>query len=421
MNDFSVPNAVDDLDAAAGRMVGGPATSGTVAPGHEAAGAADAVAGTADAAVPGAVGAAAVHPDTAVHPDVDVVVIGAGQAGLASAHHLRRTGFAPGSAFVVLDHARGPGGAWQYRWPTLTFGAVHGMHALPGMELTGADPTRPSSEVIAEYFAAYERAFELPVRRPVHVHAVREGEGGRLRVETSAGVWMPRALINATGTWDRPFWPHSPGQGDFRGRQLHTAQYRGPEEFARLRVIVVGGGTSAVQHLMEIAPYAAATTWVTRRPPDFRAGPFDEERGRAAVALVEERVRRGLPPLSVVSVTGLPLTDAVRRARETGVLDRHPMFDRITPDGVVWRNGRHLHADVILWATGFRAALDHLAPLRLREPGGGVRLDGTRTVADPRVHLVGYGPSASTIGAGRAGRAAVRDIRRLLARTPAAA
>ncbi|MER7716129.1 NAD(P)-binding domain-containing protein [Streptomyces flaveolus] len=347
--------------------------------------------------------------------EVEVVVVGAGQAGLAGAYHLRRTGFEPERDFVVLDHSPGPGGAWQFRWPSLTYGKVHGMHALPGMELTGADPARPSSAVVAEYFAAYERAFDLRVRRPVDVRAVREGNGGRLLVETSDGTWSTRALINATGTWDRPFWPRYPGQETFRGRQVHTAQYAGPEEFAGQRVIVVGGGASGTQHLLEIAPYAAATTWVTRRPPVFREGPFDEDAGRAAVALVEERVRQGLPPKSVVSVTGLPLNDAIRAGLESGVLDRQPMFDRITPDGAEWSDGRQVSADVILWATGFRAAIEHLRPLRLREAGGGIRVEGTRAVADPRVHLVGYGPSASTIGANRAGRAAVRDIRRLLA------
>ncbi|MEV5813575.1 NAD(P)-binding domain-containing protein [Streptomyces mutabilis] len=347
--------------------------------------------------------------------EVEVVVIGAGQAGLAAAHHLRRTGFEPERDFVVLDHSPGPGGAWQFRWPSLTYGKVHGMHALPGMELTGADPARPSAEVIGEYFAAYEKTFDLRVRRPVDVRAVREGTGGRLLVETSAGNRSTRALINATGTWDRPFWPRYPGQETFRGRQLHTARYAGPEEFAGQRVVVVGGGASGTQHLLELAPYAAATTWVTRRPPVFREGPFDEEAGRAAVALVEERVRQGLPPKSVVSVTGLPLNDAIRAGLESGVLDRLPMFDRITEEGVEWADGRRVAADVILWATGFRAAIDHLAPLRLREAGGGIRVEGTRAVADPRIHLVGYGPSASTIGANRAGRAAVRDIRRLLA------
>lgn len=109
--------------------------------------------------------------------EVDVVVVGAGQAGLSSAYHLRRTGFEPERDFVVLDHAPRAGGAWQFRWPSLTYGKVHGMHALPGMELTDADPARPSSEVIAEYFDTYERTFDLRVRRPVDVKAVREGEG----------------------------------------------------------------------------------------------------------------------------------------------------------------------------------------------------------------------------------------------------
>ncbi len=343
-----------------------------------------------------------------------MVVIGAGQAGLSAAYHLRRIGLLPGENFVVLDHAPRPGGAWQFRWPSLTYGKVHGMHSLPGMELTGADDDRPSSEVIGAYFEAYERRFDLQVHRPVEVSAVREGQEGRLLVETSEGIYASRALISATGTWDRPFWPRYPGQETFRGRQLHTANYPGPEEFAGLKVVVVGGGASGTQHLMEIAEVAAETYWVTRRPPVFREGPFGMEQGRAAVAMVEERVRRGLPPQSVVSVTGLPLNDAVRRAREQGVLDRLPMFERITPGGVAWADGRSVEADVILWATGFRAAVDHLAPLRLREPGGGIRVEDTRAVRDGRVHLVGYGPSASTIGANRAGRAAARSVSRLL-------
>ncbi|MTE21950.1 SidA/IucD/PvdA family monooxygenase [Streptomyces sp. TRM43335] len=349
--------------------------------------------------------------------DVEVVVVGAGQAGLSSAHHLRRSGFRPGRDFVVLDRSPRPGGAWQFRWPTLTYGRVHGMHSLPGMELTDADPARPSSEVIGEYFAAYERAFDLRVLRPVRVRAVREAGDGRLRVESDTGTWTTRALINATGTWDRPFVPRVPGRETFAGRQTHTVRYPGPDAFAGERVVVVGGGTSAVQHLLEISRVAAATTWVTRREPVFTEGPFDEDRGRAAVALVEERVRDGLPPRSVVSVTGLPMTEEMRRAREAGVLRRLPMFARITPEGVEWDDGNAVAADSIVWATGFRPVIDHLAPLRLREPGGGIRMTGTEAARDPRVHLVGYGPSASTIGANRAGRTAVRAVRDLLGRS----
>ncbi|MER5320770.1 FAD-dependent oxidoreductase [Streptosporangium roseum] len=346
--------------------------------------------------------------------EIDVVVIGAGQAGLSSAYFLSRAGV----DFVVLDRSPRPGGAWQFRWPSLTLGAAHRVHDLPGLPMGAADTTRPSSEVVSEYFAAYERAFGLPVRRPVAVRAVREGVGGRLLVETSAGDWSPRALINATGTWDRPFWPRYPGQETFLGRQLHTADYVTREEFAGRHVVVVGAGASAIQLLMEIAE-VATTTWVTRRPPVFREGPFDEEAGRAAVARVDARVRAGLPPGSVVGATGYPVTPQVEAAMAAGVLDRLPMFDRIVPDGVVWDGASAGHpgrvrADVILWATGFRPVVNHLAPLHLREPGGGIRVEDTRAVLDPRVHLVGYGPSASTIGANRAGRAAVRHVRRLL-------
>jgi cation diffusion facilitator CzcD-associated flavoprotein CzcO len=342
--------------------------------------------------------------------DTDVVVIGAGQAGLSGAYFLRRAGL----DFAVLDANAAPGGAWQHRWPTLRMATVHGIFDLPGMHFDPPAPDERAAHAVPAYFAAYEREFDLAVRRPVAVDAVRRGPGGRLLVETDAGTWSARAVLNATGTWTRPFWPHYPGQETFRGRQLHTADYRGPDSFAGKRVVVVGGGTSAVQLLLEIGE-VATTTWVTRRPPEFREGPFTSEYGREIVARVDERVRAGLPPHSVVYRTGLALTPQVWAARERGLLDRRPMFAEITPSGVVWTDGTFAAADVILWCTGWRAALDHLAPLGLRGPGGGIVMDGTRVVAEPRVHLVGYGPSASTVGANRAGRAAVREIRELLA------
>jgi cation diffusion facilitator CzcD-associated flavoprotein CzcO len=169
---------------------------------------------------------------TAVESRVDVAVIGAGQAGLSSSYFLRRAGFTPGTGFVIFDHSPNPGGAWQFRWPSLTFATVHGIYQLPGMELAEQDPRTPVAAVVPRYFADYERTFDLRVRRPVHVRLVSDTPEGRLRIDTNTGVWSARALINATGTWDKPFWPHYPGQELFTGRQLHTADYRGPEEFA---------------------------------------------------------------------------------------------------------------------------------------------------------------------------------------------
>lgn len=294
---------------------------------------------------------------------------------------------------------------------------IHGIFDLPGVRRAPSidDGGKPAALVVPEYFGDYERESDLTILRPVKVTSVARGEGERLIVTSDAGEWAARAVVNATGTWSRPYWPYYPGS--FGGAQLHYASYRGPDEFAGLRVVVVGGGASAAHVLAEVADVAASTLWVTRHPPVWREDDFDEEARRRAVALVEQRVRDGLPPQSVVSVTGLGRTTIIQEALDKGAMRRQPMFSRLAPEGVVWDSGRFEPADVIVWATGFRSALDHLAPLHLREPGGGIKVDGTRVVSEPRLQLVGYGPSASTIGANRAGRTAAQSVRRLL--TPA--
>ena len=345
---------------------------------------------------------------------VDVVVIGAGQAGLSSAWALARQGFERGTGFVVLDADDGPGGAWRHRWRSLTLGTTHRVHDLPGLRFDPSVDDVPAAISVPAYFAEYERRFDLPVRRPVRVRAVHRTDDDRFLVATDSGDWTARAVVNATGTWTRPFVPHYPGQELFRGRQLHTVDYRSADEFAGRHVVVVGGGASATQLLGEISR-VASTTWVTRRPPAWREGPFDEDLGREVVAKVEEAVREGRRPGSVVGLTGLLVsTPYIRDGLDRGVLERLPVFDRITEDGVEWADGRQVRADAILWATGFRAAVQHLAPLHLRSSGGGIRMDGTQVAGEPRIHLVGYGPSASTIGANRAGQAAARRLRQSL-------
>ena len=352
-----------------------------------------------------------------------IVVIGAGQAGLSSAYRLKRLGVASGRGFVVLDQNAAPGGAWQHRWPSLTLSTVNRIHDLPGMAFADAVPdageTVEAAVAVPHYFSAYEKAFELPVYRPVTVRVVCE-RLGRLRVETDRETFSACGIINATGTWETPYVPDYPGRERFVGRQLHTRDYRSAAEFSGQHVLIVGGGISALQLLNEIS-FVARTTWVTRRPPEFRAGPFDQEAGRAAVALVEARVRAGLPPNSVVSVTGLPLTPMVEAMRARGVLVRQPMFSEITRHGVRWPDGRTLEVDAIVWCTGFRSSLDHLAPLLLRNEAGGITMTGrlaTQVAGEPRLHLVGYGPSASTIGANRAGSAAASELVRYCGNLP---
>ncbi len=343
--------------------------------------------------------------------DVETVVVGAGQAGLSAGYFLRRRGLVADAGFVVLDADDGPGGAWRHRWPALTLGRTHHINDLPDFPLGTPDSDEPASAVVARYYGQFERRFQLPVLRPVRVRAVTspDGPSGRLLVETNRGTWRSRTLINATGTWDRPHWPAYPGRDTFRGRQLHTRDFTSVEDFHGQHVIVVGGRASAVQFLMAFDG-VATTTWVTRRPPVFAERQPGTQWGRDVERRVEDRVRRGLPPTSVVAATGLVLSPDYQRGIESGILESRGMFSEIVPEGVRFADGTVIRADVILWATGFRAALDHLAPLHLREHGGGITMDGTTVVRDPRIQLVGYGPSASTLGATRAGRRAARAV-----------
>lgn len=345
----------------------------------------------------------------------DIVVIGAGQAGLSAAYHLKKLGLSVGRGFVILDRSPQPGGAWQYRWPSLTLSTVNRIHDLPGLAfsdtLDNDAPQVQANTAVPHYFEVYERTFDITVYRPVNVKIVcRRDE--RFRVETDRGFFSAQGIINATGTWETPYIPEYPGADNFIGEQLHTKDYQTASAFKGKHVVIVGGGISAIQLLDEISR-VTTTNWVTRRPPLFREGPFGEEEGRAAVAAVEERVRKGLPPASVVSVTGLPVTPAIDAMKARGALKRQEMFSEITQHGVRWADGREIHADVILWCTGFRSSLDHLMPLMLREENGGIVMTGrlaTMVAKEPRVHLVGYGPSASTIGANRAGRAAAMEL-----------
>jgi cation diffusion facilitator CzcD-associated flavoprotein CzcO len=355
-----------------------------------------------------------------------VVVIGAGQAGLSAAFHLRRRGFlsaldepAGERTFVVLDADAAPGGAWQHRWESLRMATVNGIFDLPGMPKPPIRATDASRDAVPGYFAAYEKEFGFPILRPVRVTAVRRDDDdpeGDLVVESSDGLWRTRAVINATGTWTNPVLPYYPGAETFRGRQLHTREYVSNEEFAGQRVAIVGGGISAVQQLEEISR-VATTFWYTRREPVFLENGFQPETtGRSTIEKVVADVEAGRRTGSVVSYTGLGWTSYTIAARDRGALARRPMFTAIEPAGVREADGSFTPVDAILWATGFKAALAHLDPLDLRGPLGGIPLDGTRVASEPRVHLIGFGPSQSTVGANRAGREAVATLLRTVLR-----
>lgn len=352
---------------------------------------------------------------TATRTETQVVVIGAGQAGLAVAYYLRRFELTPGEDFIVFDRGPITGGAWQHRWDALKLGSAHHVNDLPGMSELGlsfetADRSLPARDIVAGYYRRYEEHFGLQVQRPVTVQRVFD-RGADLIVEHSAGETATRVVVNASGTWGSPFIPYYPGVNTFAGRHVHTSTYVSAQEFAGQSVIVVGGGTSAIGFMLELEGIAASLTWATRRPVDFRdESELTIEGGVAAVAMQDAAARAGEALPSIVSGTGVPRTRRIAAGIERGLLVERPMFTRVEEHGVRWPDGSFTQADAIIWATGFRPELRHLAPLKLREKAGGLTVASGASWQDSRIFLAGYGPQASTIGANRAGRIIARQI-----------
>ncbi len=347
--------------------------------------------------------------------ETQVVIVGAGQAGLAVAYYLRRFELTSGEDFIIFDRGPGTGGAWQFRWDALKLGSAHKVNDLPGMSEVGisfdtADRSLPAKDIVAGYYRRYEEFFDLKVQRPVTVTGV-VNRGADLVVEHSRGETTTRMLVNASGTWGAPFIPYYPGVTTFSGRHVHTSSYAAADDFAGKRVVVVGGGTSAIGFLLELEGVASEILWATRRPVEFRdESELTMEGGVAAVASQDAAARAGEALPSIVSGTGVPRTRRIAAGIERGILVERPMFSAIEEHGVRWPDGTVTEVDAIIWATGFRPELRHLAPLKLREKKGGLTVASGASWQDPRIFLAGYGPQASTIGANRAGRVIARQI-----------
>src|SRR5690606_30002753 len=149
----------------------------------------------------------------------------------------------------------------------------------------------------------------------------------------------------------------------FEGLQLHSANYRNPEPFEGKKVTIVGGANSGAQILAEVSR-VAKTLWVTEKPPAFLPDDVD---GRVLFERATERWKAkqaGRDPGALPGGFGdVVMVPPVKEARERGVLKSVPPFERLAASGAIWPDGHRESFDAIIWCTGFRPALDHLAPL----------------------------------------------------------
>jgi len=338
----------------------------------------------------------------------DVIIIGGGQSGLAVGYYLRRTGL----SYVIFDNQKEGGGAWLHTWRSLRLFSPSQWSSLPGMIMTGGSDYYPTRDVTIEYLKYYETKYDLPVKRPIEVFAVVQEDEG-FRIETSEGLYHSKAVVSATGSFGNPYIPNIEGKDIFKGRIIHSGQYQSPEEFIGKRVAIVGEGNSGAQVLSEVSK-ATGTLWITMKEPRFLPDHIDGRYLFDAATQMYEAQKAGKqfkPP----SLGDIVMVESVKEARSRKVLKSLKPFHHFTEDGLVWDDGHEEKIDVVIFCTGFKASLPHLAPLDVFNPDG--RVDATETKANDinGLWLVGYGnwtgfASATLIGVGRSAKRTSEEI-----------
>ncbi|MEU5157735.1 NAD(P)-binding domain-containing protein [Glycomyces sp. NPDC021274] len=306
---------------------------------------------------------------------IDTLVIGAGQSGLATAHALRKHGIAP----VILEAGDAPTGAWPRYYESLTLFSPARYSALPGLPFPGDGDRYPHRDEVVDYLTSCADQLDADIRTGHHVTGV-EHQDGIFTVHLADGRTLhARTVVAATGGFTNPYRPALPGLDSFSGTVLHAAEYLRPEPFTGQRVVVVGGGNSAVQIATELAQHARVT--VTTRGK-LRFAP-QRPLGRdlhfwyTVTGLDAAPVGRFLthPPTVPVLDTG-----RYRAAVAAGRPDHRPMFTALDGDRIRWSDGTSEQADAVILATGYRPALDYLTALDvLDEHGHPPHRDGLAT------------------------------------------
>ncbi|AXK34426.1 NAD(P)/FAD-dependent oxidoreductase [Streptomyces armeniacus] len=318
------------------------------------------------------------------HDVFDVAVIGGGQSGLAAARALLAEGLRP----VVLEASDRPAGSWPRYYDSLTLFSPARYSAMPGLPFPGDGDRYPHRNEVTAYLTRYADLLDAEIRTHTRVETV-EADGPGFTLRTSDGRRVAAAgVVAATGAFGNPHLPDLPGAPDFTGELLHVADYRDPEPYAGRRVVVVGGGNSAVQIAHELA-HVAEVTLASRNPIRFL--PQIRE-GRDLHHWLTTAGFDQLPPAWLAHVVGgtLVLDDGrYQNALQNGHLERRPMFTALDGDAVIWADGRREKTDAVLLATGYRPGLDCLRPLGALDADGAPLHSGGLSLTHPGLVYLG--------------------------------
>jgi len=282
---------------------------------------------------------------------VDVLVIGAGQAGLAVGWHLREQGI---TSFLLLDAGPEVGHMWRSRWDSLRLFTPAEYDALPGTPFPAPAGTYPTKDEVADYLRGYAAAFELPVRLNTRVTRLTK-TGDTFHADTSTGPITAGQVVIATGPFQTPAVPTLARHLAADVVQLHSADYRNPDQLPEGPVLVVGAGNSGLQIAAELAATRPVTVAVGTRPPMLPQRLLGRDlfwwltRLGLITKTADSRLARRLQKKGDL-VIGTRWRDLAR----LGIQVR-PRLDDVDLSTAMFADGTVTTVAAVVWATGYRS------------------------------------------------------------------
>jgi putative flavoprotein involved in K+ transport len=348
----------------------------------------------------------------------EVLIVGAGQAGLAAGYHLKRRG----RSFVIVDRNQRIGDSWRQRWDSLKLYSPASRDGLPGMRFPAPASSYPTRSEMADYLEAYAARFELPVRNGIAVDALTKEEGRYVARADGLRIEAENVVV-AAGVFQRPHVPDLAQEIDPALTQLHSSEYRNLAQLQPGGVLVVGASHSGSDVAFEAA--AKHTVILSGRDTGQLPAPIETRRGRLLfrglffagthVLTVDTpfgrkmrpHIRHGGAPLLRYRRPELRAAGVERiLARTVGVQDGLPMLE----------DGRVLDVMNVVWCTGFRPDFSWIHfPIEVADDGYPVQYRGAAS-ASPGLYFVGlpFLHSFASMLIGGAGRDAERVVEHLV-------
>jgi cation diffusion facilitator CzcD-associated flavoprotein CzcO len=313
----------------------------------------------------------------------EVVIVGAGPAGLSTAGALKRRG----TNAVVLDKSSAVGESWSRRYDRLHLHTIRPFSGLAYFPIPGSYPKYLSRDEYAEYLRTYAKRLGIDVSHGCTVTKIRVDASSRVGydpsyvVESSAGVWRTPTVVVATGMFGEPIVPSISGIERYLGRTMHSSAYTSGRDFAGKRVLIVGLGNTAAEIVVDLVEQGAAAVSVSIRatppivPRDFlltpvqlfgialwRVSPAISDRVASIVSRVAfgDLTRYGMrrPDWLPFSAKRIPVIDVgFVRELKAGRIAVRPVIEHFYEDGVVFADGKREAYDIVLFATGYKTGL----------------------------------------------------------------